>query len=310
MLDFPRLHNLFDRLASYSPWQILVEIAIIWIAVFALLRAVQGTRTAGLLKGLLVVVISAAVVSRLAGGAEVFQRLSYLYERFLALLAIGLLIIFQPELRRALLRLGEAPFFRSTPKEIAFIADELAEACAFLSKAKFGAIIVLERQTGLAGIVEGGTVLNAQLSAALLKTVFYPGSALHDLAVVIKGRLVHSASVQLPLAEPADMRDPGLGSRHRAAVGLTKECDALVVVVSEETGRIRIAERGRLSSPIPPGDLRDALIRRFDAARKQKTRAPEPPPPLPIEQPSTLEPLNPDDPPPPDADLPRPELSR
>jgi diadenylate cyclase len=169
-------------------------------------------------------------------------------------------------LRRALVRLSEIPFFKSTPKDIAAIADDIAEACRYLARMKYGGLIVIEREVPLAGVVEGGTVMNAELSAPLLQTIFYPGSALHDLAVVIKGKRVHSAGVQLPLAEPGDMPDARLGSRHRAAVGLSKECDALVVVVSEETGAIRIAERGRLSKPMTADVLIDELETRLKSA--------------------------------------------
>jgi diadenylate cyclase len=116
---------------------------------------------------------------------------------------------------------------------------------------------------GLEGLVEGGTRLGAELSARLLQTIFYPSTPLHDLAVIIRGRVVYAASVQLPLAEPAEMPDPTLGSRHRAAVGLTKECDALVVVVSEESGKIRLAERGRLSPQMTSDQFRTELHARL-----------------------------------------------
>ncbi|MCK6477474.1 MAG: DNA integrity scanning protein DisA nucleotide-binding domain protein, partial [Phycisphaerales bacterium] len=112
----------------------------------------------------------------------------------------------------------------------------------YLSRARFGGLIVIERSVGVSGLIEGGTVINAELSSRLLQTIFFPGSALHDLAVIVKGRRVHAAGVQLPLADPTDMPDPRLGSRHRAAIGLSKECDALIVVISEETGSVRIAE--------------------------------------------------------------------
>jgi diadenylate cyclase len=203
------------------------------------------------------------VVSRIIGGGGSFQRLGLLYDRFLALVAVALVVIFQPELRRALVRLGETPFFRSTPKDIVYVVGEIVTAVSYLSRSKFGAIVVLERQVGLAGLVEGGTVLRAELTSRLLQTIFFPGSALHDLAVVIKGRTIHAAGVQLPLAEPAEMPDPTLGSRHRAAVGLTKECDAIVVVVSEETGSIRIAERGTLSLPLSLDEVRTQLEQRL-----------------------------------------------
>jgi diadenylate cyclase len=265
-MTWDRLHALLQRILSYPRWEVGVELLLIGLVVWAILRFVSGTRAAGALKGLLVVVVLVTVAARIigrGGGGDTFQRLEYLYDRFLAIVAIALIVIFQPELRRALIRLGETPFFRSSPVELAGAADEIAQACAYLAKSRFGAIIAIERQISLKGIVEGGTVLGAELSARLLQTIFFPGAALHDLAVIVKGNVIHAAGVQLPLADPADMPDLQLGSRHRAAVGLSKECDAIVVVVSEETGQIRIAERGRLSEPIAPGDLRDEILRRL-----------------------------------------------
>lgn len=258
-----RIQSLVGRLSTYSPVEVAIELAVIWLVVWAVARFVAGTRAAGALKGLLVLAILATVLSRVVGGGGAFQRLALLYDRFLALFAIALVVIFQPELRRALVRLGETPFFKATPKDMQFVAGEIAAAASYLAKAKFGAIIVIERQVGTAGLVEGGTVLNAELSARLLQTIFFPGSALHDLAVVVKGRELHAAGVQLPLAEPSDMPDPTLGSRHRAAVGLTKECDAIAVVVSEESGTVRLAERGVLSERMHADDLGPELLARL-----------------------------------------------
>ena len=264
MDHWTRISDLLTRLSSYSPWEVAVELVIIWVVIYAIIRFVQGTGAAGALKGLLVVLLVVTIASRVATGDDRFDRLSYLADKFLALVAVGLIVIFQPELRRALVRLGEAPFFRGTPPEIASMVAEIAAACKYLSKAKFGGLIVIERQVGLAGLVEEGTTLNADLNAQLLKTIFFPGSALHDLAVIVKGKSIRAAGVQLPLADPADMPDPMLGSRHRAALGLSKECDAVVVVVSEETGRIRLAERGRLSEPMTYDQFPDELTSRLN----------------------------------------------
>ena len=272
MFSIDRIQGLLERLPSYSPIVLAIELLLIWGVVYMIVRFVQGTRAAGALKGVLVVMVVLAIAARVLGQAFTFQRVAVLYDRLLALVAIGMVIIFQPELRRALVRLGEAPFFRSTPKDIVFIVDELSEAAAYLSKAKFGAIIVIERQVGLAGIIEGGTILDAGLSARLLKTIFFPGSALHDLAVILKGKVIHAAGVQLPLAEPSDMPDPGLGSRHRAAVGVSKECDALVLVVSEETGKIRLVEWGILSEALTPAELRAELATRLSSRRAKPSK--------------------------------------
>jgi diadenylate cyclase len=267
-----RFESLITRLTSYNPVEVAIELLLIGIVVYAIVRFVRGTRAAGALKAIFFILIIATLIARVAGGGETFRRLAFLYDRFLAVVTIGLLVIFQPELRRALIRLGETPFFRSTSGEIATAVDAIADACTYLSKARFGAIIVIERQTELGALVEGGTVLGAELSSRLLQTIFFPGSALHDLAVVIKGNVIHAAGVQLPLADPAEMPDPSLGSRHRAALGLAKESDALIVVVSEETGLIRIAERGQLSEPMEPSQLHDELSQRLH----QDLPAPDP----------------------------------
>ncbi len=283
MLSIERLRSLLERLASYSPWEVAFELIVIWVVVYMVVRFVQGTRAAGALKGLFVIVLLITIASRFFGSSRTFQRLGVLHEQFLALVAVALIVIFQPELRRALVRLGEAPFFRSNPKDVALIVDQIVDASRYLSKAKFGAILAIERQVGLRGIVEGGTVLNAELSARLLQTIFHPGSALHDLGVLIKGRSVHAAGVQFPLADPGDMPDATLGSRHRAAVGLSRECDALVIVISEETGGIRVAERGRLTHPLSPDELRAELKQRLGktlaTARKASVATPAGPDP-------------------------------
>lgn len=258
-----RISGLMGRLGTYPWWEVLIEVGVIWLVVYFVFRFVQGTRAAGALKGILVLFVVVTLIARILSG-DAFGRLSFLYDRFLGIVAIALVVIFQPELRRAVIRLGETPFFRQTPKDISHVVDNLTEACGYLAKAKFGAIIVLERQVRLEGMTEGGTILKAELTARLLQTIFHPGTALHDLAVIIRGRVIHAAGVQLPLADPADMPDPTLGSRHRAAVGLTKECDALVIIVSEESGLIRISERGKLSPGFPAAAFRAQLRARLE----------------------------------------------
>ncbi len=258
MGSFERFNDLLHRLSSYTWWEMTVEMAVIWIVVYAVFRFVQGTRAARAIKGLVVLLIVGAVFMQLLGD-EHLQRLGYLYNRMLAIIAVALVVIFQPELRRALIRLGETRLMRGRYEGAQRVAGEIATACKYLSKARFGAIIVIERRVGLKGLLEGGTMLDAHLTSALLQTVFYPGSALHDLAVVIRGETVHAAGVQLPMAGPNEIADPSLGSRHRAAVGVTKDSDALVVVVSEESGLVRVALRGVLSGAISLEELESIL---------------------------------------------------
>lgn len=253
-----RIQDLFNRLSAYAAWEVLVELAIIWIMVYVILRFLQGTRAARAIKGLIFVLIVGTVVVRVLGD-DTLARLAYLYDRVLAGFALALVVIFQPELRRALIRLGETRFFGTTQQGAAAIAAQLAPACVFLSKARFGAIIVIERRVGLKAVTEGGTDLDAKLSSSLIQTIFHPGSALHDLAVVIRAERVQSAGVQLPMASASEITDQSFGSRHRAALGVTKDSDALVLVVSEETGDIRIAQRGKLTAPIERKDLESTI---------------------------------------------------
>jgi len=261
---FERAQRLFERLRTYDPWQVLLELAVIWVVAYIVIRFVKGTRAAGALKGTLLLVVMATLLVRILGQAESFQRLKFLYENFLTLLAITLIVVFQPELRRGLIRLGEAPILRrGHTSGVQEVAASVSQAAAYLSKARFGGLIVFERETALKGLVEGGTPIHGRVTSRLLQTIFFPGSALHDLAVIIKGGEIVAAGVQLPLAEPDEMPDPSLGSRHRAAVGVTKEGDALVVSVSEETGTISIAERGRLEQGFTPEQLRTELETRL-----------------------------------------------
>lgn len=261
-----RLHQLFQRIQNYPAWQIVLEIGIIWLVVWGVVRFVQGTRAAGALKGILLLIVLATLIVRIVGQREAFHRLTFLYQTFLPLAAFSLVVIFQPELRRGIIRLGEAQLFRRAGVGVGSVVDAVTEACQYLSKAKFGALIVLERESSLRGLVEGGTPIDGKVTSRLLQTIFFPGTALHDLAVIISGADIKAAGVQLPLAEPEDMPDPSLGSRHRAAVGLTKESDALVVVVSEERGTISVAERGRLTQGLTPDKLRELLLARLHAS--------------------------------------------
>lgn len=260
-------------MSTYSPVSVLVELVIIWLVVLMIVRFVQGTRAAGAIKAVLGVLLVMTLLVQILGGDSTLPRLVVLYDRLLAVVVIGLVVIFQPELRRALIRLGEAPLLRSNTDSVGQVVDPIVEAAAYFSKSRFGAIIVIERRVGLAGLVEGGTRLDAELSAPMLQTIFFPGTALHDLAVVIRGKVIHAAGVQLPMADPEEMPDASYGARHRAAVGLTKETDALVVVVSEETGAIRLVERGRLGVALTAEELGEALRDRVAKLKSAKTAA-------------------------------------
>lgn len=266
------VRQLLDRLQDYDLWEVLIELAIIWVLVYFGYRFVKGTRAAGAFKGVLVLLIVSSLGFRLLEQSGVLPRLSSLYDILLGLGAFALLVIFQPELRRALIRLGENPFFRGASAEVRPVVDAVVDATTFLSKSKFGAIIAIERSVGLREMVDSGTMLNSEISPKLLTTIFHPNTALHDMGVVIRGQQVVAAGVQFPLAEPGEMKDPHLGTRHRAAVGLAKVSDALIVVVSEETGAVSIADGLELKRWLNPEQLREELINRMSKTM-QRTAA-------------------------------------
>ena len=261
---FERLIQLLQRLQGYlSPgevWQILIELAVIWVVVYVIFRFLRGTRGARVIKGAAVILIIGTLIIQVVGQQNALERLNFLYSNFLAIASLMLVIVFQPELRRALVRLGEARLFRQSGIRKARIVDQVLAAIRYLSRNKIGALIAVERQVGLQGIVELGVRLDAEVTQELLNTIFWPGSALHDMGVVIRGDRIVAAGVQFPLAEGENLSQE-LGSRHRAAIGLSQEADALVIVVSEETGTISLAERGELTRGLTLDELRPILTR-------------------------------------------------
>ncbi len=156
------------------------------------------------------------------------------------------------------MRLGETRLFGSWNKDIDQEIEALVEAAIFLSRRKIGAVIAIERDVGLGGIAENGTLIDAVLSADLLNTIFWPNSPLHDLGVIVTHGRITYAGVQFPMAESGEL-ERELGARHRAAVGMSQESDAVVLVVSEETGDVSIAERGQLIRKLTPDALRGLL---------------------------------------------------
>lgn len=262
-MDFEFLRLLIQRVEGHlrnEPIEVAVELIVIWVVVYVVLRFLRGTRGARVIKGLAVILIIATLTIQVLGRENSFERLNFLYSNFLAFASLMLVIVFQPELRRALVRLGEARWFRQGGLRKAKVIEEVLASMTYLSRNRIGALIAFERQVGLRGVVEAGTRIDAEVSRQLLNTIFWPGSALHDMGVVIHGDRIVAAGVQFPLAEGENIPQE-LGSRHRAAIGLSQESDALVLVVSEETGIISVAERGELTREYDVEDLRPLLSR-------------------------------------------------
>ena len=268
--------NPIQLLRSYELYEVIIEMAVIWICVYIVFRFLRGTRGAGVIKGLAIIFILTTLIIRVLGqSTDAFGRLNFIYDKFLGLLAIGLIVIFQPELRQAMIRLSQARLSRLSRRGLNEVIDAVTEAVGFLSKNQFGAIIAIERNVKLGGLVEGGQTIDAAVSARLIESIFWPSSPLHDLGVVIRGNRILAAGVQFPLAEEGVL-PARTGSRHRAAVGLTLESDCLVVVVSEETGAVSLAEAGRITGELTADQLQSLLTERLSAAPRKIENAEQP----------------------------------
>jgi diadenylate cyclase len=255
---FRNLENYIRAVGYYGWGAVFIELLLIGTVVYYILRFLRGTRGARMLKGIALLLIVLFVVVRLGDQRFGLERLDFLFRQFLGIASIAVIVVFQPELRRALMRLGETRLFRGFSKQLDEEIEALVESATFLSKRKIGALVAIERDVGLGGIAESGTKLNADLSSDLLNTIFWPNSPLHDLGVIVSQGRIAYAGVQFPLAESGDL-EKDLGSRHRAAVGMSQESDAVIMIVSEESGDISIAERGILFRKLTVDALRGML---------------------------------------------------
>ena len=235
---------------------ILVTIAVIY-SVFVFIK---GTRAIQLLKGILVLFII-SLVSKYFG----FQIFNFLLERIQTAVLIAIPVIFQPELRRALEQIGRGKMLKefTSSKKFKVKIDELVKAVVKLKEEQTGALIILKRKTGLDEIVDTGIKLDAKLSAELLATIFFPKSPLHDGAVILDHGQVEAANCLLPLTK-RNLPDYRLGTRHRAALGITEETDAVAVIVSEETGRVSLAVDGEMKHGLDEFSLKENLFKKFE----------------------------------------------
>ncbi|MGC9454861.1 MAG: diadenylate cyclase CdaA [Phycisphaerae bacterium] len=249
----------WNRITTYNLGVVMVELLLIGLVVWWVMRFLRGTRGARLIKGVAVMLITVYLVIRLLPEQFGWDRIEFLYRHFLLFAFVAGVVAFQPELRRALIQIGQARLFRSSGTEVERQVDALVDSSGYLSRNKIGAVLAIERTVGLGGLIESGTVLNAELTAPLLNTIFYPGTALHDMGVIIRDGRIAAAGCQFPLAESEDV-DPSLGSRHRAALGLAQETDAVVLVVSEETGRVSLAYEGQLYLGLESETLREMIL--------------------------------------------------
>ncbi len=226
-------------------WDTILEVMILWWVYYMMYLLLKNTVAEQVLKGLVII----CLVVMLTRGINL-AIINWLLTRLLAISVIALLIIFQPEARRGLAKLGRIGLFSGEQEKI----GEIAKAAVVMSKKKVGALIAIERETGLRRYVESGVEIDAKVTSEILNTIFMPGSPLHDGGVIVSGQRLEAAACLFPLTQ-----DPGvpktMGTRHRAAIGLSEEVDAVIVVVSEETGDISAAIGGRIHRKLDPKNI-------------------------------------------------------
>ncbi len=250
-------------------WQDIVDILIVAYVLYRILLMIRGTRTVQMMLGVFVI----------AGGYYAAQRfelyiISWAIRNLLAYLVFAILIIFHPEFRRMLAQVGQNTFFRHFYGiEKSQVIDEIVRSTEWLSSRRIGSLIVIERNVGLKNYVDSGVTVDGEISKELLSSIFISGAPLHDGAVIIKGNRLVAAACFLPLTLSGNVSKE-LGTRHRAAIGITEETDAVVVIVSEETGSVSIAVGGEITRHLTSSELKRAL-RSFlepEAQRRKSTR--------------------------------------
>jgi diadenylate cyclase len=242
----------------------ILEILILAVIFYRLILLIQGTRAMQMLAGLSLIMLLAFAALKLG-----LHTINWIFSNFFSVIVLAVIILFQPELRRALANVGRARFFQgiySTAK--AHMLEELVRSATSLAAKRIGALITLQRETELSNYIEGGTILDARLSREILMAIFLPNSPIHDGSVVIKEDRIVVAGAFLPIS-----LDPGipkeLGTRHRAAIGVSEETDAVAIVVSEERGTIAMAVEGQLHRDLDANGLRDHLQRFFVSPSKE-----------------------------------------
>lgn len=250
-------------------WQDIVDILIVAYLLYRLLLMIRGTRTVQMIVGVFVI----------AGGYYLAQRLelymiSWAIRNLLAYIVFVILVIFHPELRRMLAQVGQNTFFRHFyGLEKSQVIDEIVRATEWLSSRRIGALIVIERNIGLKNYVDSGVNVDAEVSKELVSSLFISGAPLHDGAVIIKGDRLVAAACFLPLTLYSNVSKE-LGTRHRAAIGVTEETDAVVVIASEETGSVSIAVSGEITRQLTTSELKRALKSLLESGEtRPKTRS-------------------------------------
>ncbi|MDH3974642.1 MAG: diadenylate cyclase CdaA [Deltaproteobacteria bacterium] len=247
-----------ELLKEFSWWRDTLDILVVAFIIYRVLLLIQGTRAVQMLKGFSVIFL----VYFISQKAELLI-LHWILTNFLSSIILVIIVIFQHDIRRALTRVGTVPFFTySETVDESRVIDEIMKAAVSLANKKIGALIVLEREIGLKDYVDIGVKLDAAVNKEVLHSIFLPNSPIHDGAIIIQDGRITAAGALLPLtANP--VFDKSLGTRHKAAMGLTEETDAVVIVVSEERGRTSIVEGGIITQDLDTNILKENLLRHF-----------------------------------------------
>lgn len=231
----------------------IIEILVLAIVLYYIMDFFRGTRSAQVMSGFILLLIALTALTRFFH----LDALNWILQRISVYAAVAFIIIFQPEIRRALAEIGKQSVFASKVSE-RIMVDNIVAAVTLLSDKKIGALIAIQREIGTRAIQETGTKIDSAITPELLSSIFFPMTPLHDGGVIIKNNRIHAAGCLFPLSQRPELSKT-LGTRHRAAIGLTEETDALVIVVSEETGSISLAYKGRLVRGLDEGRLKRIL---------------------------------------------------
>lgn len=258
-------YSLFDYLAS------IVDVLLVWFVLYKLIMVIRGTKAVQLLKGIFVIIIV-----RLLSGFLGLHTLSWMMDEALRWGFLAFIIIFQPEFRRALEQLGRGRFFSRTASQEEDKKEHLVESILkstdYMAKRRIGALISIERETGMSDYIETGIALESKVSSQLLINIFIPNTPLHDGAVIIQKDSIAAAACYLPLSE-SPFISKELGTRHRAALGISEVTDSMTIVVSEETGQVSVAKNGELHRDLTQEILKEMLVSELLSAQKSTSSA-------------------------------------
>jgi len=249
--------------------KVILEIAILWFAIYQIIVFFEGTRAIQVVRGIIIILVSFFLFEKLG-----LQRLDWLFTNFFTISVIAILIIFHPEIRQGLARLGQRRLFKVSlrSEELKYLFKEINKALEVLSHDKFGALIVIEKNDPLSVYAESGILLNAKVSSELIQAIFTPNNPLHDGGIIIQGQSIVSAGCIFPLTEKQDVNRI-FGMRHRAALGLSEETDAVIIAISEERQDLSLVYKSKLYSNLTKDELiskaKELLVSKGEDAKEK-----------------------------------------